>query len=61
MIAAAVVPDSKIILVPFEADLQVVILSNVTEQVLKNVIGFILCQFNDTFSESKINNAPISE
>jgi hypothetical protein len=59
MVSAAIIPNSNIVLVPFEAHLQVMVLRDVTKQIFEKVVRFIFRQFHNAFSESitqKIDN-----
>ena len=52
MVSATIIPNGDIVLVPLEADLQIMVLRDVTEQIFEKVVRFIFGQFHNALSES---------
>lgn len=47
-----IIPDSKVVLVPLEAHLRIVVLRDEVEEVREEEVGFVFCDAIDTFGEA---------
>ena len=52
---ASVVPDCKVILIPFESDLGIVVLCHKVEKVAEEKIGLVFCNAIDTLGEALVD------
>jgi len=52
MVRTTIVPNSNVVRVPLKTDLQVMVLSDMAEQIFEKVVRFIFGQFHNAFGES---------